>query len=83
MHIEWEFPEPRRWDLGAKLLGPGYTRAELVLTLVCALGCALVAMAAALRADPALEPGRRPYGSRRRTVAPDATRGRRGTHVVG
>ena len=49
MKIEWEYPEPRKWAIGDKLLGPGYTRAELVLTLCTGLGCAIVALVLALR----------------------------------
>jgi hypothetical protein len=49
MKIEWEYPEPRKWAIGDKLLGPGYTRAELALTLLTGLGCAIAALVLALR----------------------------------
>ena len=49
MKIEWEYPEPRKWAIGNKLLGPGYTRAELALTLLTGLGCAIAALVLTLR----------------------------------
>lgn len=51
MKIEWEYPKPRKWAIGDKLLGPGYTRAELVLTLFTGLGCAIAALGLVLRGE--------------------------------